>query len=459
MTVTVGIPTTGERPVLRRMVEAAIRSASLLSQDAEVLVVVNGSDEAPGLGRIDSPLLRVIHLAQRCTARARNTAIAQARHETVLLADDDVIVPDQWCRELGEALCDGDCPVATGRVRVSVRGPITSFLDYERTFNSQPPGHSDPGILVTANCGLRRDLLPPHIRFDENLAAGDDTDLGIQLWEAGIRFSLLSGATPVWHELPEEIQPNLLRALRYGNSTAVLSAKRGRARAFLAMFSSWYEAMMSSERGDFRAFSEFAWPNVQAAFIIYDFIFNSTYVTGCISALEATLGRPVIRLDRDRMTAAWQHASDRAAEQVSPLSVTDWHNLPRDYARLSTGTAERAKALDAAGPVIADLKAALREHAPLTLKLAPRSSAAVGSGGSLSVSGQAMTHGSAAKPRIMPEGPSRMVPPDVSNRLDHAIDDLRRRQGPIGEADIDSLAHTTGISFRTLCWLIERKSS
>lgn len=104
MSVTVGIPTTGVRPVLRRCVEAAVRSATAAGQDAEVLVVLNGRADAPGLGRVNSPLLRVVRLDQPNVSAARNRAIALARHNVVLFADDDVLVPRQWCAQLRAAL-------------------------------------------------------------------------------------------------------------------------------------------------------------------------------------------------------------------------------------------------------------------------------------------------------------------------------------------------------------------
>lgn len=464
MTVTVGIPTTGHRPVLREAAQAAIRSASLLSDDAEVLVVVNGRPDAPGLGRIDSPMLRVIYLPLASVSGARNVAIDQARHDTVLLVDDDVVVPDRWCAELASALHEDGCQVATAPVRVLVRGPLTAFMNYQRSFDSQPPGPADPGSLVAANCGLRRDLLPPDIRFDERLATGEDTDFGYQLWRAGLRFRLL-GSTPVTHDLPEELGPNLRRSLRYGDSTATVSAMHGQTAELVPTLCSWYQAIVGPELRSFRTFGEFASPDVRSAFRIYSFILNSAYVVGCLSSLRARPGEPMLRLHRDRATAAWQRASDRAAELVGDMSAADWSALTCDYSRLLDGSRASAEPLPEMTSVIADLKAELREHAQLTeagravaASTGPAGAgpAAAGSAARVATAGPtaepAAGDGSASQPREA----SRSLTAMAGERLRPALDELRRRSGPISETDIEQLALASGVSFRAIGQIIER---
>jgi glycosyl transferase family 2 len=450
MSVTVGIPTTGERPVLRSTVQAAIKSASALSDDAEVLVVVNGRDDAPGLGRIDSPALRVIYLPRPNAAGARNIALAQAKHDTVLLVDDDVTVPEQWCTELSTALRDESFPVATAPVRVWVHGPITAFINYQRIFDSQPPSPADPGSLVTANCGLRRDLLPGQISFDENLPAGDDTDLGHQLWDAGLRFRILNTATPVMHELPEEIEPHLERSQRYGNSTALLTVKRGRTTELVPTFRAWYAAMAGPDHRNVRSFGEFASSAVRSAFSIYALILNSSYVLGFLAAPEGTLGGPPIRPDYDQLSQAWQLAADRAGQQVASLSPADWRDLTCDYGRLLGAVPGADDPLPVVMPAISDLKAALRTHAPLNPGL-------------LSTAGPARSDAASARPPKpaggLANGQSHHNDgmPLPNDRLGAALDELKARPGPITAADLDQLAEANGIPFGLLLQLIERK--
>lgn len=115
-----------------------------------------------------------------------------------------------------------------------------------------------------------------------------------------------------------------------------------------------------------RKYAEFVWPNVRAAFRVYAGILNSAYLVGCLYWLGMSLGRPVIRLDQDQLTAAWEHAAGRADDLVSKLSAADWRDLPVDYARLAGGPASRAQPDDLADSIIADMKAALSKYAPLT---------------------------------------------------------------------------------------------
>ncbi len=445
MTVTVGIPTTGERPVLRRSVEAAIRSASLVSQEAEVLVVVNGRADAPGLGCIDSPLLRVIQLDQANVSRARNTAIAQARHDTVLFADDDVLVPQPWCAEMQAALRDPGRAVVTARTRVPVSGPLTALLNYQRNFDSQPPQSEDSGKLLTANFGVRRDLIPPEVRFDENFTTvGEDFDFGHQLWTAGIWFHLLSQATPVPHELPEEIEPNIARCLRYGEGTVLVSTKRGEEPKLLPVFGSWYQATMNPNFRGSRKYAEFVWPNVRTAFRVYAGVLNSAYLVGCLYSLGVSTGQPVIELDIDQLTAAWEHATARADDLVSSLSAADWRSLPVDYARLAGIPAAEAQRDDPADSIIADMKAALGKYAPLIADLPGPD------GKDTAMPGQAPGRG---RERRWESG---LAGPETRARVRRVLDELRGRDGPISEADIDNFARVTGLPFRVGCEIIER---
>ena len=39
----------------------------------------------------------LVYREQRNVAGARNTVLAQARHETILFSDDQCVVPPQWC--------------------------------------------------------------------------------------------------------------------------------------------------------------------------------------------------------------------------------------------------------------------------------------------------------------------------------------------------------------------------
>ena len=143
--------------------------------------------------------------------------------------------------------------------------------------------------------------------------------------------------------------------------------------------------------------------------------------------------------------AAWQLASDRAAEQVSSMSPADWSALECDYSRLLDGTCTADEPLPEMASVIADLKAELREHAQLT------------------EAGAALAAGAAAATTSVADGragqlreASRSLTATAGERLRPALEELRRRPGPISETDIDQLARTNGVSFRSIGQIIER---
>src|SRR5207244_2076859 len=48
--------------------------------------------------------------------------------------------------------------------------------------------------LVTANVGLRREWLERSGGFDASMGRGEDTELGVRLWEMGARFGFAPGA-------------------------------------------------------------------------------------------------------------------------------------------------------------------------------------------------------------------------------------------------------------------------
>src|ERR1700735_623895 len=338
VTVTVGIPTTGELPTRRRIVEATMAPAALVSPDAEILVVVNGRGDAPGLGRIDSPMVRVMHLAERNVSAARNCAITHARHDTLLFADDDGMVPEPWCTELHAALTGRGWPVVTAPVRVPVSGPVTALIDYQRIFDA-PPAGPEVTHTLTGNCGLRASMIPSHVRYNEAHlpTAAEDVDFSFALRAAGLKIHWLADATPGLHCLPENIDEITERGVRYGRGGARLYLLRGNKKIAIPGALSWYASMAAGEHREYRRFPEFTLPGVRVAFTVYEYLLNACLLIGYLDELGAQLGHPLIEPDYQALSAAWQEISASAAEGVRGLSASDWDNLPTDYGRLERG--------------------------------------------------------------------------------------------------------------------------
>src|SRR5262245_22264091 len=155
MPVSVVIPSTLDSTVLDECVAAAVRSAGAVGPDAEVLLVANRvrGGRPP---RFESPMLRVLHSSPDGIATARNTAIAAARHDTILFTDDDLIVAPDWCRRLYDALQEAGCAAVGAPVRTETTGPVTSFMNYDRHFDAPPTDSRYARLLVTASAGYRR---------------------------------------------------------------------------------------------------------------------------------------------------------------------------------------------------------------------------------------------------------------------------------------------------------------
>ncbi len=436
MTVTVAIPTTGERPALRRAVQTAIRSASLVSQDAEVLIVVNGRDDAPGLGRIDSPLLHVVHLAQRNVSHARNHAINNARHDVLLFSDDDGLVPEPWCAELSTALRERDWAVLTAPVRVPVRGPVTALINYQRIFDP-PPAGPDEAHVLTGNCGLRRSLVPGHVRYDEDHlpTAAEDVGFSFALRAAGLRIHWLGEATPGLHNLDEGLAEISERGLRYGRGGAQLYLSRRHPKMAVPGALTWYAAMTSGEYQDYRRFPEFSTPGVAAIFTALEYMLNAALLVGYLDELGTELGHRLVELDLGALSAAWLESFQRLLADVDELSAEDWDNLPTDYAAL-----ERAPDLAGPAQAAATVSAALRRYAPLAMAEPPADVLRL-----LNPDGR--TTGTGSGPAIA-AAQSSAAQSSAAERLAAAWDSLPADRGLIASRDLELCVRSAGLPFR-----------
>jgi hypothetical protein len=359
MTFTVGIATTGDSPaVLRETVVRVIRSAELVSAGAEVLVVVNGRGRVPELDGVDSPLLRVRYLDKRGIGLARNTVLDEARHDTILFTDDDCYVPPSWCAELVSALHEPGWAAVGAPVRIPVAGPVSAYLDYLRIYDAVPFGSDGPLLLVTANCGLRRDLIPRTVRFDACLtsAGAEDTAFGLELGRHGLRSRWLAGATPIEHGCSEELEEITERYLRYARNGPHLFLEHGMGELAMPGILSHYRQRLADDNPFDRRFGEFLAPEARTAFATYDCMAAGAIMIGYLHRLGTELEHPLVELDLDGLRAAWTGAGQRLAEATSALSPSDWASLDLDYATM-------AGRLDDPQPLPALVRRALRRHA------------------------------------------------------------------------------------------------
>jgi len=358
MPVTVGIATTGDEPrALRETVEGVIRSVSRVGDDAEVLVVVNGRDRVPELDGVDSPLLRVRYLDRRNVAVARNTVLEEARYDTILFTDDDCEVPVEWASQLVAALREPGVAAVGAPVRLNVTGPISAYADYLRAYDAVPAGPDGPLLLVTTNCGLRRDRIPASIRFDPQLnTAGEDTAFSLDLGKAGLKTTWLADATPIRHGFSENIEEITHRFMRNAWHGVHLYLGRGNAEAAIPGVLDLYRQRIQDHYRMDRRFAEFAEPEVRTAFAVYDALVAAVSAIGYLDRIGAELDHQLIRLDEAGFAAFAKQIAEKVREQTATLSTSDWAELRPDY----LGMADR---IGEAEPLLTEMRAALRTYA------------------------------------------------------------------------------------------------
>jgi len=148
------IATVGRPELLRLCLESLAKQTVRV---AEVVVVHCGSDSET-LEVTEDPRwreegfdVRYFHHPERNCARQRNFAISQARHDNLLLIDDDVEVDPHWVEELFKPIwADPSVSATMGRlVNQPMSTPTFFWRLYRRLLHGQVEGFK-PGKLIGA---------------------------------------------------------------------------------------------------------------------------------------------------------------------------------------------------------------------------------------------------------------------------------------------------------------------
>ena len=176
------IPVLNGEHVLPKQFKAL--AAQTYSKPFEILVADNRSTdrtkEVVEEFAASMPHLRYIKAHDvKGPAHARNVAVRAARAPFILFCDcDDEVRPD-WLEKLDAAVRAG-APAVGGQIIRWLPGrdePVgTSGLDVELDFLPK---------AITANCGVRKDIIEEIGGFDEAFLLGDDTDLFWRVQLAG----------------------------------------------------------------------------------------------------------------------------------------------------------------------------------------------------------------------------------------------------------------------------------
>ncbi len=161
----------------------------------EIVVVDNGSsDDTPGVFerfRAQSRVpARYVLEPEPNRGKARNRGIASATGYLVLFCDDDVQAPPGFLAA-HEA--------AHSSANFVVNGAILNVADYEDRPKPSAANYSR-AFLCTCNVSVPRHALEAVGGFDErfDLYGWEDTELGVRLREAGLRWKFAWDAY-IWH--------------------------------------------------------------------------------------------------------------------------------------------------------------------------------------------------------------------------------------------------------------------
>jgi glycosyltransferase involved in cell wall biosynthesis len=366
MSVTVVIPSTLDSPVLDRCVDAVLRSATRVSPDAEVIVVAN---RVRG-GRpptIRSDRLRVLHSMPDGTATARNTALAAARHDTILFTDDDLIVAPDWCAHLYAALRSGARAVATP-VRVHACGPVTAFMNYDRLFNPPPVDATHARLLVTASAGYRRDLVAPGTVFntDRHQFFGQDTEFALTLTDQGVPIRWLPDAPPPVHHIEEDVASVVTRSVKNGRGSARIYTARRLIHNFLPSALTMYAGYADGTFTGYRRYREIDSVEIRAVFATLNLIRTGLITAGYLWDLGTAYGHAFVDLDVDALVEGSRSVLAGLDDLVARVPQEQWRDIP---VRFGAGLAQAPEIGHLVPGTVAEV---LNRSAPRTGRPVPR---------------------------------------------------------------------------------------
>jgi GT2 family glycosyltransferase len=204
--VSVVVPTIGRAELL----EACLGSVAACRPDAAEIIVVDQSNEAAVrsvVAKFADAGARLVTSPIRDRSLAVNLAMRKARHESVLVTDDDCTVDPRWVGKAWEHLSTDPETIVTGRVL-----PVGDAIAVPSLVGSGTPSdytgsvHFD--VLFGCNMACSRTRFLELGGFDERMKLAEDNDFCYRWLRAGRRLhydpSLL-----IWHHAwrtPEELE-------------------------------------------------------------------------------------------------------------------------------------------------------------------------------------------------------------------------------------------------------------
>ena len=203
----------------------------------ELLVVdqsVEENTELLALGPVRGCDVRYVRTELTGLSRARNVGMRAARHDIVVLLDDDMFVEEDWLESLLSGLPADPRAVVTGRVlaappkRPGDAVPPAALVTSENPATYVGPQPRD--VVPGANVAFHRQEVLELGGYDERLGAGtrfsaaDDNDMGHRMLVAGFRVQHVPNAV-VLHRAWRPRAERLLLRWRYGRGKGAFYAK------------------------------------------------------------------------------------------------------------------------------------------------------------------------------------------------------------------------------------------
>ena len=192
--VTIVLPTIGRPQLVRQCLESLARCDPPAD---EILVIDSSEDEAVAAVVNDSGAARRIAFHAPGLGNAFNRGLHEARHEVVLLTNDDCTVDQAWVERGLSHLSAGRDVIITGRVRPSGDPRVVpSTID-----DPEPHEYAREVafVLYTQCMALRRSVLLEFGGFDGSIRpSAEDNDLSYRWLRAGRRIRYEPDFV-VWH--------------------------------------------------------------------------------------------------------------------------------------------------------------------------------------------------------------------------------------------------------------------
>ena len=230
-------------PVYNRSEEIGGAIHSCLEQsfeDFEIVVVDDGSNDAPALGkkleRFEDSRIRTIRQSNAGAAAARNTGIAEARGEFVAFLDsDDAFLPgklDAFRKAIGgRKTYAGFAPALVDRgLDNRIERPVEPYRtgdDLGEYFFSRNQMVQSSMLVVDRGTAAA-------VGFETDIKVGEDLDFCLAVDAAGVRWEMLSEPLSIWADAPRdgrsaEYRGSLSEEYKSYRTWALLSPKARRA--------------------------------------------------------------------------------------------------------------------------------------------------------------------------------------------------------------------------------------